>query len=93
MVTKVAIAAPYLDSFLYSYRVTEKPETLSITEASGRGIADLARTAEFGTDIVLTRHGKPVAAIMSMHRLAKLDELEKELRDAALEFTRRSRRS
>ena len=72
--------------------MTDKSETLSITEASARGIADLARTAEFGTDIVLTRHGKPIATIMSIHRLANLDELEQELRDAALEFTRRSRR-
>ena len=73
--------------------MAKKPIDVSITEAAVRGISDVARDAESGIDIILTRHGKPVAAMISMNRLAKLDELEQELREAALEFARLSRRS
>jgi len=73
--------------------MAKKPIDVSITEATRRGVSDVVRDAEKGIDIILTRHGKPVAAIISMNRLAKLDELERELSEAALEFARLSRRA
>lgn len=35
-----------------------------MTEASARGIARLAKDAEAGHPVIITRHGKPVAAVV-----------------------------
>lgn len=59
-----------------------------ITEASQRGISDIARQAEDGIDIVLTRHGKPVAVVMSIHKANRIRELEEDVLDAALVLAR-----
>ena len=69
-----------------------KPRTHStmvpITEAATRGVSDLARQAENGIDIVLTRHGKPVAVVMSIHRAERIAQLEEDLVDATLVLSR-----
>lgn len=39
-------------------------EYIPVTEASARGIARLAKDAEAGHPVIITRHGKPVAAIV-----------------------------
>ena len=64
------------------------PTAVSVTEAATRGVAGLVRDAEAGEDIVVSRHGRPVAAVVSMRRLAQLRELERDLRDVALVLAR-----
>jgi prevent-host-death family protein len=61
---------------------------LSVTEASSRGVAGLVKSVEAGTDVVVARHGRPVAAVVSMARLVELQELERDLRDTALVLAR-----
>ena len=50
-------------------------EHISVTEASGRGVARLVADAAHGAEVVVTRRGAPVAAVVSFERLAALDEL------------------
>ncbi len=61
---------------------------MSVTAASERGVSGLLKVAESGTDIVVERHGHPVAAIVSMRHLHELAELEADLRSAALVLAR-----
>lgn len=63
-------------------------QTLSVTDASARGVSGLVRAAEAGEDLVVERHGKPVAAIISVTRLNELAVLEADLRSAALVLAR-----
>lgn len=41
-------------------------ERIPVTEASARGIARLAKDAERGSPVVITRHGRPVAAVVPL---------------------------
>lgn len=61
---------------------------ISVTEASARGVAGLIKDAEAGADVVVSRHGRPVAAVVSTRQLDRLRELESDLRDAALVVVR-----
>ena len=62
--------------------------SIPVSEASRRGIAGLIKDAEAGEDVVLARHGRPVAAVVSARQLDRLRALEGELRDAALVIVR-----
>jgi prevent-host-death family protein len=62
--------------------------SISVTAASQRGVSGLVKDAESGTDVVVERHGRPVAAIVSMRHLNELAELEADLRSAALVLAR-----
>jgi len=66
------------------------PETMSVTEASARGVGAIVRAASEGHDIVVERHGQAIAAVVGMRRLGELCELEADLRSAALVLTRRA---
>lgn len=59
-------------------------EHISVTEASARGVARLVADAAHGAEVVVTRRGARVAAVVSVDRLAALDELRRDLRDLAL---------
>lgn len=61
---------------------------LSVTEASSRGVAGLVKDSEHGTDTVVERHGRPVAAVVSIQHFSDLRELERDLRSAALVLSR-----
>jgi prevent-host-death family protein len=50
------------------------PKDLSVAEAKAH-FADCLRTAERGESVVITRHGKPVAAIVPAGDLAHLERL------------------
>ncbi len=63
-------------------------EALSITDASKKGIAAVARAADEGRDVLLSRHGRPIAAVIGVDRLAELRELERDVRSAALVVAR-----
>jgi prevent-host-death family protein len=59
-------------------------EHLSVTEASRRGIARLVADAAHGSEVVVERHGEPVAAIVGHERYQELAQLRDDLRDLAL---------
>lgn len=63
-------------------------KTLTILEASRRGISDLVASAEAGQKIALSRHGRVVAEIVSSQEMEKLRQDQELLRDAALVMTR-----
>ncbi|MBP2340034.1 antitoxin (DNA-binding transcriptional repressor) of toxin-antitoxin stability system [Saccharothrix coeruleofusca] len=61
---------------------------LTVTEATKRGVAGLVADAEHGDALVVTRHHRPVAAVVGFHRLAEIEEAEADLRDLALVLAR-----
>lgn len=70
-------------------RVLDTPtRVLSVSEASSRGVAGLVKDSEAGTDTVVERHGRPVAAVVSIQHFGELRELEHDLRSAALVLSR-----
>jgi prevent-host-death family protein len=68
--------------------VLSNPRELSVTEATQRGVAGLVADAEDGSDLVVTRRNRPVAAVVSMARLAELERAAADLRDLALVLAR-----
>jgi prevent-host-death family protein len=62
----------------------DQPERLSVTEASRRGVARLVADAAHGTEVVVERHGAPVAAVVAYDRYVELSQLRDDLRDLAL---------
>jgi prevent-host-death family protein len=61
---------------------------LTVTEATKRGVAGLVADAEHGEDLVVTRHHRPVAAVVGVRRLAEIEEAAADLRDLALVLAR-----
>ncbi|GAA2612498.1 hypothetical protein GCM10010399_49220 [Dactylosporangium fulvum] len=59
-----------------------------MTEATQRGVAGLVADAEQGSDVIVTRRQEPVAAVVSMRRLAEIDAAVADLRDLALVLAR-----
>ena len=69
--------------------ILEHPiETLSVFDASARGVAGLVKDAQDGRSIVVSRHGRPVAAVVAMARFDSIEELEDDLRSACLVLAR-----
>lgn len=68
--------------------VLASSRTVSVSDATARGVAGLIKDAENGEDIIVSRHGKPVAAVVSTQHLDALRDLEANLRDAALVLVR-----
>lgn len=48
----------------------------------------MVRAAEHGEDVVVERHGKAVAAIVSMAHLEEINRLEQDLRESVLLLAR-----
>jgi prevent-host-death family protein len=67
---------------------TPAREELSVTAASARGVARLVADAAHGEEVLVTRHHRPVAAVVGVERLRELDELSADLRDLALVIAR-----
>jgi prevent-host-death family protein len=63
-------------------------DQLSVSAASSRGIARLVADAANGDEVVITRHHRPVAAVVGVERLRELDELTADLRDLSLVIAR-----
>jgi antitoxin (DNA-binding transcriptional repressor) of toxin-antitoxin stability system len=80
----------YLYRFLYSLSMTalQGAHELSVTEATKRGVAGLVADAEHGEALVVTRHHRPVAFVVSVNRMAEFDEAAADLRDLALVLAR-----
>ncbi len=68
--------------------ILHEAHELSVTEATQRGVAGLVAEAEHGSDIVVTRRHRPVAAVVSIGRLAEIEEAASDLRDLALVLAR-----
>lgn len=86
-------AARFLSSYLYIFFMSIfahiRPErTLSVTAATGRGVAGLVKDAERGEDIIVERHGRAVAAVISMAELDELRRVRADLSAAALVLAR-----
>ncbi|MFS8101511.1 type II toxin-antitoxin system prevent-host-death family antitoxin [Lentzea alba] len=56
--------------------------------ATKLGVAGLVADAEQGGPVMITRHSRPVAAVVPMSRLAEIDEAAADLRDLALVLAR-----
>jgi prevent-host-death family protein len=64
--------------------MTNSREEISVTAASARGIARLVADAAHGSEVVVTRHGRAVAAVVGIEQLDGLERLRADLRDLAL---------
>jgi prevent-host-death family protein len=67
--------------------VLDHPREVSVTEATQRGVAGIINDAEAG-DIIVTRRNRPVAAIVSVERIERIQELLDDLRDLTLAASR-----
>src|SRR5665811_390012 len=76
--------------FLYSSPMVTAgiEESLSITDASQRGISGLVADAERGSSVLVSRHGKPAAVVIGVERLESIFRREDDLRSATLVLTR-----
>ncbi|RNI24732.1 type II toxin-antitoxin system prevent-host-death family antitoxin [Flexivirga caeni] len=73
-----------MDSF-----VDVHPErTLSVTAATGRGVAGLVKDAEHGEDLIVERHGRAVAAVISVEHFDELHRVRADLIAASLVLAR-----
>jgi len=62
--------------------------TLSVTAATGRGVAGLVKDAERGEDIIVERHGHAVAAVISVKHFEELHRVRADLTAASLVLAR-----
>lgn len=66
-------------------------DLISVSEASNRGVSKLVADAENGRPQVLMRNSRPVAAVVRidvMDRLQRIDELEDDLRLLSIALVR-----
>lgn len=66
-------------------------DLISVSEASNKGVSKLVADAENGRPQVLLRNSKPVAVVVNiecMDRLQKIDELEDDLRLLSIALVR-----
>ena len=68
--------------------ILHEPRHVSVTEATRRGVAGLVADAEQGSDVIVTRRHEPVAAVVSMRRLAEIDAAVADVHDLALALAR-----
>jgi prevent-host-death family protein len=61
---------------------------ISMADASKRGISALIRDAESGEDQIVLRNNRAVAAVISIERLDRLQQLEDDLADITLAAAR-----
>ncbi len=62
--------------------------TLSVTDASKRGVSRIVADAESGAGIVVERRGEPAAVVVGMKRMQSILEREDDLRSAVLVLSR-----
>jgi PHD/YefM family antitoxin component YafN of YafNO toxin-antitoxin module len=74
---------------MYTFLMTRTPAySLSVSDATKRGVAGLARDAETGSSITVERNHRPVAAIIGVSELHRYQEAERDLRDLAVVLIR-----
>ena len=57
--------------------IVNTDELISITEANRLGVSGLVKEVEGGHDRIVLRNSKPVAAVISMRRLERVQKLER----------------
>lgn len=62
--------------------------SLSVTDASRRGLSRLVADAEAGAGVVVERRGVAAAVVVGAHRMRSILQREDDLRSAALVLTR-----
>lgn len=67
---------------------THPERTLSVTAATGRGVAGLVKDAERGEETIVERHGRAVAAVISVEHLDELRRVRADLVAASLVLAR-----
>ncbi|MGH8775669.1 MAG: type II toxin-antitoxin system prevent-host-death family antitoxin [Jiangellaceae bacterium] len=67
--------------------VLENARVVSVTEATRRGVAGIISDAESG-DIIVTRRHRPVAAVISVERIERIQGVLDDLRDLTLAASR-----
>jgi len=74
---------------MYTFSMPRTPTySLSVSDATKRGVAGLARDAETGSSITVERNHHPVAAIIGVSELHRYQEAERDLRDLAVVLIR-----
>ena len=68
--------------------IVDTDDLISVSEANRLGVSGLIRDAEKGHDRVVLRNNKPVAAVVGMDRLARLEELLDDSIDISLATAR-----
>ncbi len=68
--------------------VVDTDNLISLTDASKRGLSALVRDAEGGTDQIVMRNNRAVAAVVSIARLERLQRLEDDFADLTLAAAR-----
>ncbi|MFC4108808.1 type II toxin-antitoxin system prevent-host-death family antitoxin [Micromonospora zhanjiangensis] len=68
--------------------ILHDPREVTVTEAAQRGVAGLVADAEHGSDIIVTRRQRPVAAVVNIQRLTEMEQTLADLRDLALVLAR-----
>jgi prevent-host-death family protein len=67
--------------------ILDHPREVSVTDATQRGVAGIISDAE-ASDIIVTRRSRPVAVIVSVERLEKIQHMLDDLRDLTLAASR-----
>ncbi len=62
--------------------------SVSVTDASSRGVSRLVADAEAGAGIVVERRGVPAAVVVGVERMRSILQREDDLRSAALVLSR-----
>ncbi|UYM05116.1 type II toxin-antitoxin system prevent-host-death family antitoxin [Solicola gregarius] len=62
-----------------TYADLHPERTLSVTAANGRGVAGLVKDAERGEDTIVERHGRAVAAVISVKHFDELQRFRDDL--------------
>ena len=69
--------------------MSKKTIAYSVSEASSLGVSGIVKTVdELDTDVVIEKHGKRVAKVISYEHAEALEALEEDLRLAALALSR-----
>ena len=63
-------------------------ETLTVSQATERGLSEILRQARDGQLLIVENHGTPVAAVVGISRFEEIEEVERDLRSACLVLAR-----
>jgi prevent-host-death family protein len=64
--------------------VIDTDDLISVSEATKRGISGLIRSVESGREPVIVRNNLPMAVVIGIRKLERLQQLEDDLADLAL---------
>ena len=68
--------------------IIDTKELISVSNASKKGVSGLIKDAEAGREHVVLRNDKPVAAIVSIHSLEEMQEMQNHFIDLSTAVAR-----